>query len=102
MEKVKRVRKTNPSQVRRDQKRRAAFLERFRQKADPTPETTSTPSLETDEFKVGEERTVTGETSSAKATDNETSDNTVKNEVIREEVAEESRLPKRTLSNREK
>ena len=98
VEKVKSVRKKNPSQVRRDQKRRAAFLERFRQKAEPTAaETTSTPSLETDEFKVGEEKTVTGETSSAEATDNETSDSTGKNEVIMEEVAEESRLTEENI-----
>ena len=53
--------------------------------------------METDEFKVGEEKTVTGETSSAEATDNETSDSTGKNEVIMEEVAEESRLTEENI-----
>ena len=40
---------------------------------------------------------MSGETSSAEATDNETSDSTGKNEVIMEEVAEESRLTEENI-----
>ena len=97
VEKVNRARKKNPSQVRRDQKRRAVFLERRHKKAEATPKTTSTPTLEstvsrTDKFRIEEEKTVTGETGSTeevKTTESETSDNTMNNVVIREEVVEE-------------
>ena len=111
VEKMERAKRKNPSQVRRDRQRRAAFLERRHQGVAATPATlTATNIAGTDKEEMDEEKTEiesgAGETSSAKVEASEANEEDINNEIntgenrlTQENIEELRRLIKEDINN---